>query len=107
MPRPCTKLEALPANPGLQAAILEIVDNQLSAGSPPETHQTLDRLVAAGYAPDDARHLIGQVVVREIFEVLQRGEPYQAPRYLAAYHRSLRKAKHVRVSGRDDQPHSA
>ena len=74
------------ANPALTAAILEVVDTQLRENTPPETRQTFDRLVTAGYAPEDVRRLIGNVVAQEIFYVLQRGEVYNEQRYLAALH---------------------
>ena len=74
------------ANPALTAAILEVVDTQLRENTPPETRQTFERLVSAGYTPDDARRLIGNVVVQEIFHVLKRRESYDEQRYLAALH---------------------
>lgn len=36
------------SNPQLRASFLEVVDNQLKANDPPETRQTLDRLIAQG-----------------------------------------------------------
>jgi hypothetical protein len=74
------------ANPVLTAAILEVVDTQLRENTPPETRQTFERLVARGYAPEDARRLIGNVVAQEIFHVLQRREISNEQRYLAALH---------------------
>ncbi|MFL5800159.1 MAG: hypothetical protein ACJ8CR_00150 [Roseiflexaceae bacterium] len=53
----------------------------------PETRQTFDRLVAAGYTPEGARQLLAHVVVREIFAVLARGERYNQARFVAALHR--------------------
>jgi hypothetical protein len=41
-------------------------------------------LVAQGYAPEDARRLIGNVVAQEIFAVMQREEAYNEQRYVAA-----------------------
>ena len=75
------------ANPQLAAAVLEIVDTQLRDRAPPETHQTFERLVAAGYTPEGARQLLAHVVVREIFTVMARGERYDAARFIAALHR--------------------
>ena len=72
------------ANPALTDAILEVVDTQHRENNPPETRLTFDRLVATGYAVEDARRLIGNVVVQEIYEVLKRREPYNEQRYLAA-----------------------
>jgi len=47
---------------------------------------TFERLVALGYAPEDARRLIGNVVTQEIFAVMQRGEAYNEQRYIKALH---------------------
>jgi hypothetical protein len=74
-------------NPMLQAAIYEVVDNQLRDGTPPETRQTLDRLVAEGHTRQEARRLIACAVVSEIFDILQRHEPYDEARYIAALRR--------------------
>jgi hypothetical protein len=74
-------------NPHLAAAILEIVDTQLRDGTPSETRQTFDRLVAQGYSPVGARQLLAHVVVREIFTVMARGEPYDQARFVAALQR--------------------
>jgi hypothetical protein len=71
-------------NPALTETILEIVDTQLRDNTPAETRRTFERLVSAGYAPDDARRLIGNVVVQEIFLVMKRGEVYDEQRYTTA-----------------------
>lgn len=65
-------------------AIFEIIENQMSAGTPPETKRTYDRLIAAGHSHDQTMELIGGVVSAEIFEVLKRREPFNEPRYVAA-----------------------
>ncbi|MEO7908133.1 MAG: hypothetical protein ABIV47_00655 [Roseiflexaceae bacterium] len=75
------------ANPQLAAAILDIVDTQLRDRTPPETHETFDRLISLGYTPEGARQLLAHVVVREIFTVMARGESYDATRFVAALHR--------------------
>jgi len=72
------------ANPALTKAILAVVDQQMRDNSPPETQRTFDRLVALGYAPEDARRLIGNVVAQEIFAVMQREETYNEQRYIMA-----------------------
>jgi hypothetical protein len=74
-------------NPRLAAAILEVVDTQLRDGTPPETRQTFERLVAAGYTPEGARQLLAHVVVREIFTVMASGEGYNQARFVAALDR--------------------
>jgi Holliday junction resolvasome RuvABC DNA-binding subunit len=72
------------ANPALTEAILAVVDQQLRDNTPPETRRTFDGLITLGYAPEDARHLIGNVVAQEIFAVMQREEVYNEQRYIAA-----------------------
>jgi len=71
-------------NPRLNAAVLEVVENQLRDLDPPETKQTYDRLLAAGYDDGRAREMIGRVVLTEIIAVLQGDEPYDEQRYTAA-----------------------
>ncbi len=72
------------ANRALTEAILAVVDQQIRDHTPPETQRTFERLVALGYAPHDARRLLGNVVAQEIFAVMQREEAYHEQRYIAA-----------------------
>lgn len=72
-----------PYNPVLRAALLEVVDNQLRDGTPPETRATLKRLMADGIPEKEARELIACVVSTEVFDVLKSGQPYQEGRYVA------------------------
>ena len=72
------------ANPALRDAILAVVDQQMRDYTPPETLHTFERLVALGYAPEDARRLIGNVVAQHILAVMQREEAYDEQRYIAA-----------------------
>jgi peroxiredoxin family protein len=74
-------------SPMLQAAMYEVVDNQLRDGTPLETRQTLERLIAEGHTRQEARRLIACAVVSEIFDILQRHEPYDETRYIAALRR--------------------
>ncbi len=78
---------AAATNPALGAAIMEVVDNQLREGTPPETRQTLDRLVASGYPEGEARRLIACAVTSEIFDVLKNHQTYDEARYSAALRR--------------------
>ena len=68
----------------VSAAMYDVVDNQLRDGEPPETKQTLERLMAEGHSQSEARRLIAAVVASEIFEVLKRKRPYDRARYVAA-----------------------
>lgn len=70
-------------NPRLRRALLEVVENQLRDGTPPETRETLARLTAAGHTRERALELIACVVSAEVFDVLKSGQPYDQARYLA------------------------
>jgi hypothetical protein len=76
-------MEERPHSPELRRVLLEIVDNQLRDGTPPETRVTLDRLIAEGFSRARALELIACVVSSEIFDVLKSGRPYDQGRYLA------------------------
>jgi hypothetical protein len=69
-------------NPHLQAAIMEVVDNQLRSNDPPQTQQTFKCLVEAGHAENEAKRLIACVVSAEIFDVLKKQEPFNLERFV-------------------------
>ena len=64
--------------------ILDIVKNQIRAGTPPETKQTLDRLVKQGYSKNEATELIAYVVASEIFDSLKKQQPFDESRFVKA-----------------------
>ena len=70
-------------NDMLKQQFLEIVSNQLTSNDPPETKQTLDRLVQEGYSDADARILIAQCVAAELFNVMKHNKPYDNERYVS------------------------
>lgn len=71
-------------NSRIKAAIIEVVNNQLESHDPPETYLTLERLMAEGYSIMEAKELIGNVVVAEVFEVMNEGKPFDPQRYVAS-----------------------
>ncbi|NOX62832.1 MAG: hypothetical protein GXP42_12930 [Chloroflexi bacterium] len=74
-------------NKALKEAFLSAVDEQLRSGESPETRQTYERLLAAGYSDEDARTLIAHVLVSEIYHVLRSRKPYNRERYIGALNR--------------------
>jgi len=64
--------------------ILEVVDNQIADHDPPETKETLERLMAEGISQEQARELIACVVASEMFDMLKNEEVYKEQRYIAA-----------------------
>ncbi len=69
-------------NPRLRRALMDVVENQLRAGEPPETSETLARLVAQGRSRDEAMELLASVVCSEIFDVLKTNQPYDEARFV-------------------------
>ena len=69
------------SNPYLKDTILGIVENQIAAGEPPETRQTLTRLEAAGYSRQQAVEMIGRAVVEEIWNVWHENRPFDQVRF--------------------------
>jgi hypothetical protein len=71
-------------NPRLQRAILAVVDAQVKDNEPPETRETLDRLVKSGYSIEEARNLIAVVVAATVFDIAKLGQPFDRERYVSA-----------------------
>lgn len=71
-------------NKRLKSAIIEVVENQIDSNDPPETSQTLDRLISEGFSKKEAKELIGSVVTIEVFEVLKNGRQFDRIKYVTA-----------------------
>ncbi|MDA0263872.1 MAG: hypothetical protein O2803_06910 [Chloroflexi bacterium] len=67
--------------PQITEAIFEVVENQLSAGDPPETKSTYERLVGIGYSDLDARKLLADAVLTELNEVMRQRKPFNRKRF--------------------------
>ena len=68
-------MEKSESNPHLQAAIIEVVENQLRNDDPPQTGQTFKRLIEAGHSEKEAKRLIARVVSAEIFDGRRKMNP--------------------------------
>ena len=64
--------------------ILEVVENQIRDKDPPETRQTLRRLIKEGFSREEAMELIGAVVVNEMYNVLKQKKNFNRKRFVAA-----------------------
>ncbi len=69
-------------NPRLRAAYLEVVENQLRENNPPQTRETLDRLMAEGYSRDEAKEYIMLAVIVEAWDALHNQKSFDLKRYL-------------------------
>ena len=68
----------------LRSLLLETVETQINDGEPPETRETLERLMSEGYSEQEALHLIGCAMSVEIFGIIKNSQPYDEARYLKA-----------------------
>ncbi len=69
-------------NPHLKAAFLETVENQLADNDPPETQETLNRLIAEGISEGDSKLFIAQAVCVEVFDIMKHQKEFNLDRYL-------------------------
>ena len=63
-------------------AIVEVVENQIKDNNPPETKETLERLIKNGETRENAMRYIASVLSIEIFGAIKYQEPYNNKRYL-------------------------
>ena len=69
-------------NEELRAEILNIVETQLNNNDPVETKKTLTRLLTLGYNEFQAKQLIAQCIIVEIFEVMKHQKTFNETRYI-------------------------
>jgi len=69
-------------NPKLKAVFMEVVENQIRNGDPPETRETLERLKSDGVSEDDARLYIGQAVCIEVWDALHNKKEFNMERFV-------------------------
>jgi hypothetical protein len=69
--------------PRVNKLILAVVEKQLDSGTPVETRETLDRLLAQGFSEEDAKHLIGSAIVVEMRSVVSEGRTFQEGRFVS------------------------
>ena len=63
---------------------MKVVDNQIRNNDPPQTRQTLQRLITDGHFEEEAKRLIACVVSAEIFDVLKQQQPFDLDRFVKA-----------------------
>jgi len=63
-------------------AIIEVIENQLVDNTPPETRQTLKRLMKLGESRENAMRYISCALSVEIFGALKDHEEYNNERYV-------------------------
>ncbi len=69
-------------NPILKSAFMEVVENQIRDGDPPETRETLERLKSDGISEEDARIYIGQAVCVEVWDIMKNKKEFDKTRFI-------------------------
>lgn len=69
--------------PRVSRFILDVVEKQLRDGTPPQTRETLERLMGQGFSEEDARHLIGAAMAAEMRTVVSESRSFSEMRFLA------------------------
>ena len=71
-------------SPNLHIAMHEIVANQIWDGEPPETWQTVQRLLEAGYDRHEVLHMLASIVSGDVYRALTEGQAHDPNATLAA-----------------------
>lgn len=74
-------------DPVLHAALMEMVNRQIAENDPPETRETVERLLAEGYSPEHARRLIGFLIARELTRSMVYQKPFNRKGFIECLHR--------------------
>jgi hypothetical protein len=61
---------------------MEIVDNQIRDNDPPQTRETLERLLKQGISEENARMYIGQAMCVEVWNIMTNKTDFDMERYL-------------------------
>lgn len=69
-------------DPVLHAALMEMVNRQLAENDPPETRETLERLLAEGYSPEHVRRMIGLLLATELTRSMLDQRPFNEKRFV-------------------------
>ena len=76
-------------NPFLHISMHSVVENQIASRNPPETDQTVFRLMKAGLDRHESLHRIAGVLTELMWEMMHAGKTFD----LATYRRRLRALK--------------
>ncbi len=74
-------------NPRLKKIILEVVDKQLRSNEIPEVKETFKRIISEGFSNQEAKKMIGAVLVAEIYYILKNERVFDTEKYISALKR--------------------
>jgi hypothetical protein len=74
-------VDGKPFSPRLHVAMHQVVANQLLADHPPETWQTVQRLIGLGYDWHNIMHMISALVTEDVYGVMKEHREFDPADY--------------------------
>jgi uncharacterized protein YoaH (UPF0181 family) len=68
---------------------LQVVEDHLESGDPPETKSAVEALIAKGRSASEAKQLVAAVVREEMQEMMSAGRDFDNPKYAVALKKML------------------
>jgi uncharacterized protein YoaH (UPF0181 family) len=68
----------------LKDPFIQVVDDHIESGDPPETKAAVDQLLARGRSPGQAKMLVANVVRIEMQAMMAEGREFDTAKYAAA-----------------------
>jgi uncharacterized protein YoaH (UPF0181 family) len=68
---------------------LQVVEDHLESGEPPETKSAVEALVGKGRSPGEAKQLVATVVREEMQEMMSAGRDFDNAKYAVALKKML------------------
>ena len=68
---------------------IQVVDDHMESGDPPETRATVEALIGKGRSPGEAKQLVAVIVRDEMQEMLSGGRDFDNAKYAAALKKML------------------
>ena len=90
-------------NPFVHVMIHQMVENQVADHDPPQTAETLEAMVQAGYDRHDGVHAIGALITGEIFQILKNNRPFDTADYIEALRELAQTPRHPEKGPRSRQ----
>lgn len=68
---------------------IQVVDDHLESGDPPDTRKAVDALVGKGRSPGQAKQIVAEVVKAEMNAMISGGREFDNAKYAAALQKML------------------
>ena len=68
---------------------IQVVDDHLESGDPPDTRKAVDLLLGKGRSATQAKQIVAEVVKAEMGEMLSAGRAFDNAKYAAALQKML------------------